>query len=269
MSTSTDWELDGAEGRVVVRVWPNPDARYAVLLAHGYGEHSGRYEHVADHLVEHGATVFAPDHLGHGRSEGQRALVADMEHIVADLHLVADRIRSEHPGLPLVLVGHSMGGLLATRYAQQHHDELAALVLSGPVIGGNPAFEPLLQMDEIPDIPIDPEVLSRDPQVGEAYAADELVYHGPFLKPTLQSLFGAVGAVGSDRGFDELPTLWIHGEEDALAPYEVTKAVWAQLRGPGGQEKVYPGARHEIFNETNRDEVLADVTTFIDGAVKA
>ena len=96
--------------------------------------------------------------------------------------------RADHPGLPVVLVGHSMGGLIAARFAQRYLDELAALVLSGPVVGGNPAFEMLLEMDPIPEIPIDPAILSRDPAVGAAYAADPLVYHGPFHKATLRAL---------------------------------------------------------------------------------
>ena len=158
--------------------------RFITLLAHGYGEHAGRYEHVAAMLVGLGAVVYAPDHLGHGRSSGERALVDDIETLVTDLHAVADRARADHPGLPVVLVGHSMGGLIAARFAQRYLDELAALVLSGPVVGGNPAFEMLLEMDPIPDIPIDPAILSRDPAVGAAYAADPLVYHGPFHKAT-------------------------------------------------------------------------------------
>lgn len=109
-----------------------------------------------------------------------------------------------------------MGGIVAARYAQRWGDELAALVLSAPVIGGNPAFEQLLGMDPIPDVPIDPAVLSRDPAVGEAYAADELVYHGPFARATLESLIGAMSRIAEGPGLGDLPTLWIHGTEDAL-----------------------------------------------------
>src|SRR2546426_543265 len=80
--------------------------------------------------------------------------------------------RAEHPDRPVALIGHSMGGIVAARYAQLYGEELAALVLSGPPLGGNPAFEALLEMDPFPDIPIDPEVLSRNPEVGRAYAED-------------------------------------------------------------------------------------------------
>jgi alpha-beta hydrolase superfamily lysophospholipase len=84
MTTRTEWELTGARGRVVVSTWPNDDARYVALLAHGYGEHVGRYDHVARALVEHGAVVYGPDHLGHGKSEGEPVLIEDVEDLVSD-----------------------------------------------------------------------------------------------------------------------------------------------------------------------------------------
>src|SRR4051794_9534573 len=107
--TSSDLSIDGAEGKIVVRVWPNARARYVALIAHGLGEHSGRYLHVAAHLLEHGAVVYAPDHLSHGRSDGEPGLVRDIDVLVGDLHRLVTQIRKLHPELPLVLVGHSMG----------------------------------------------------------------------------------------------------------------------------------------------------------------
>jgi alpha-beta hydrolase superfamily lysophospholipase len=247
-----------------VHRWSAAEPRCIVLIAHGYGEHAGRYEHVAQRLVEDlGASVHAPDHRGHGRTGGATGLVADGEAITSDLHEVSNAARAAHPGLPVALIGHSMGGLIATRYAQRFGDELAALVLSGPVIGGNPAFEQLLAMDPIPDVPIDPSVLSRDPSVGEAYAADELVYHGPFQRVTLEQLFAAIGRVAEGPSLGDLPTLWIHGSEDELVPLDVTRPAVERLRGTHFEEHIYEGARHEVFNETNRDEVLGDVVAFL------
>jgi alpha-beta hydrolase superfamily lysophospholipase len=236
------------------------------VLAHGYGEHARRYDHVAEALVADGAAVLALDHHGHGQSEGERASVSDPQDFTLDLDALVEQARAEHAGLPLILIGHSMGGLIATRYAQQHSDKLAALVLSGPVIGGNPAFEQLLAMDPIPEVPIDPSILSRDPSVGEAYAADPLIYHGPFRRETLEAMFAAVEQVAAGPRI-EIPTLWIHGELDMLAPLDATRSGAAAIRTDAWQEKVYPGAMHEIFNETNRDEVIGDVIAFIGSAV--
>ncbi|HEV2813150.1 MAG TPA: alpha/beta hydrolase [Solirubrobacteraceae bacterium] len=263
MDTRTESELAGARGRIVVHEWRAADPRFVVLLAHGYGEHAGRYDHVARRLVAEGAAVYAPDHFGHGRSEGERVHVDDGEDFSADLHRVAERARAEHPGLPVVLLGHSMGGLIATRYAQRHPGELDALVLSGPAIGGSPELEMLLTLDPIPDVPIDPAILSRDASVGQAYADDPLVWHGPFKRATLQALVTAVRAVADGPPLGDLPTLWIHGEEDQLIPLAATRDAIERIRGGRLEEKVYPGARHEVFNETNKDEVLDDVVAFI------
>jgi alpha-beta hydrolase superfamily lysophospholipase len=247
-----------------VHRWSAAEPRVIVLIAHGYGEHAGRYAHVAQRLVDDlDAAVYAPDHRGHGRTDGATGLVEDGEAITADLHDVADAARAEHPDLPVVLIGHSMGGLIATRFAQRFGDELTALVLSGPVVGGNPAFEQLLAMDPIPDVPIDPAVLSRDESVGAAYQADELVYHGPFQRTTLEQLFAAIARVAEGPSFGELPLLWIHGSDDQLVPLDVTRPVIERLRGEDHEEHVYAGARHEVFNEINRDEVLDDVVAFL------
>lgn len=259
--------IGGAGGQLAVHVWQQPEPRYVVLLAHGYGEHAGRYAHVAERLVADGGVVVAPDHVGHGESEGERALVADVERVVDDL--AAARAAAAPDDLPVVVIGHSMGGIIATRYLQRCPDGVTGLLMTGPVVGGNPAFEMLAAMDPIPEVPIDPSALSRDPAVGEAYAADPLVYHGPFRKQTLDAMITAVAAIGAGPGFGELPVLWLHGEADQLAPYDVTAAAMAHLRGPATDEKVYPGAQHEILNETNQDEVIADVLAFVAKVVPA
>ena len=266
----TDIDIAGARGKIVVRRWdPEDPPLFVVVLVHGYGEHAGRYGHVATALNEAGAVVYAPDHHGHGRSVGDRAVVDDVDSMAADVAKVVELANREHDEMPVVLVAHSLGGMIATRYVQKQHARIAALVLSAPVIGANPALLALAEKDPIPDVPLDPAVLSRDPKVGEAYAADPLVFHGPYHKKTLNELKATVARIAKDHGFGELPTLWIHGEKDALAPYDVTKKAMAHLRGKVFEEKVYKGAMHEIFNETNQADVLGDVVEFLHRNVHA
>src|SRR3954463_9546231 len=265
--TASSFEIAGTRGRIVVHRWDIDEPRYIALLSHGYGEHARRYDHVAARLNTDGAVVYAPDHYGHGRSDGERALAEDLEGAVEDLHLVAERAAGEHPGLPAVLIGHSMGGLIAARYGQRYGGELAALVLSGPAVGGNPEIEALAEMDPIPDVPIDPAGLSRAPAVGEAYAADPLVYHGPFRRETLLGFGAAVAAVADSGTFGDLPTFWIHGADDQLVPLVHTRPAIEAVRGAWFEEKIYPGARHEVFNETNRDEVIGDVVRYLGRAI--
>ncbi|OFE18947.1 lysophospholipase [Humibacillus sp. DSM 29435] len=258
----TDFRYQGHAGSIFGRRWAGGHTTYVVLLVHGYGEHSGRYEHVAQRLVDDGAVVYAVDHVGHGQSDGEPVLITDFEKVVDDVHLLEMRARSEHPGLPMVLVGHSMGGMIGARYAQQWGADLACTVLSGPVIGSWSALDALLAPEEIPDVPIDPSTLSRDPAVGEAYVADPLVWHGPFKRPTILAIQQAIDAITASGQVDT-PILWLHGEHDQLVPMRESAVGWAALAGQHSSAKSYPEARHEIFNETNQQEVLADVIAFI------
>jgi alpha-beta hydrolase superfamily lysophospholipase len=256
--------FEGRAGRIAVRVWEGPAPTRIVVIAHGYGEHSGRYDHVARALVAGQAAVWCPDLEGHGASAGERAVVTDFEHAVDDLHQVTAMALDGHPGRPVVLLGHSMGGLIAARFAQRYGAELAGLALSGPLIGRYEFAAQLAALPEIPDIAIDPAALSRDPAVGEAYAADPLVYHGPFRRPMLLAIDRALAAVEAGPGLGGLPTLHLHGSDDTQCPLDVTRPGVERLRGSDFAERVYEGAHHEIFNETNRDEVIADVVAFVD-----
>lgn len=268
MTESREWTIDGHGGRLACRTWAgNGEPTHVVLLAHGYGEHAGRYGHVAAGLVDAGAVVHAVDHVGHGKSEGERVVVTDFERVVDDLHAVDLRAREQHPGLPVVLVGHSMGGLIAARYAQRYGDTLTALVLSGPLVGPWEAAPALLALPEMPDVPLDITTLSRDPEVGRVYADDPLVWHGPFKRPTVEAIVRGLAAIESGPPLGALPLLWAHGEADRLVPLDRTRIGVEHLRGERYVERIYPGAQHEIFNETNADEVLADVVAFIRDAV--
>ncbi|MBC2900554.1 alpha/beta hydrolase [Streptomyces cupreus] len=260
--------LAGTHGPIVVREWPRREPRYTALLVHGYGEHVGRYEGVAGVLTGHGAAVFAPDHMGHGKSSGERVVIEDFEDVVSDVHTVADLARTAHPGIPLVMVGHSMGGLISARFAQRYGAELTALVLSGPVIGDWPLPRRLLALDEIPDTPISPGALSRDPEVGASYAADPLVWHGPMKRPTVEAFTRTLETVSKGGDVGPLPLLWLHGDDDRLVPLAGSRAGVQELRGDRLTERVYPGARHEVFHETNKAEVFDDLVHFLDAVLE-
>jgi alpha-beta hydrolase superfamily lysophospholipase len=268
VTTPQTTTLHGHAGALHVARWAVPSARYLAVLCHGYGEHLGRYDHVAAALGDHGAAVVGFDLVGHGRSEGERVLIHDFDQVVDDLEVVIGWARAAVPELPVVLIGHSMGGMIAARYAQRFGAGLTALVLSGPVLGRWEAAEQLVDLDPIPEVPIDPTTLSRDPTVGEAYAQDPLVWHGSFRRETLRALLDGLQRVSDDGPVTGLPTLWIHGEEDQLVPIEPSRAgVRALIPDADRTEATRPGARHEVFNETDQDEVIAEVTAFVDRVV--
>ena len=224
---------------------------------------SAANDHVAAALVRNGAVVYGVDHLGHGKSDGERVLIADFEELASDFHLLDATARREYPGLPVMLLEHSMGGLIAARYAQRYGQTLTAVILSSPLIGQSDAISAMLSLEEIPNVPLDTSALSRDPVVWEAYAADPLVWHGGFKRTTLEATQRTVEAVAAGPSLGELPLLWIHGAADRLVPVERSRIAIEHLRGNPVVERVYPGGRHELFNELNADEVINDMLQFI------
>jgi alpha-beta hydrolase superfamily lysophospholipase len=200
--------------------------------------------------------------VGHGQSDGERALIHDFDPVADDLHLLVESAQSEHPGLPVVLLGHSMGGLVATRYAQRYGEGLGGLVVSAPLVG-DPGTGAMLALYPLPEIPIDPAVLSRDESVQRAYAQDPLVYHGGFRRETLAAMAGALLSSALESQLISGPLLWQHGEADEFVPLEGSRKLIDLLLNADVTTHHYPGARHEIFNETNRDEVTSDVVDWL------
>jgi alpha-beta hydrolase superfamily lysophospholipase len=246
-------------GRVQVHCWSANEVERLVVLLHGYAEHMGRYEHVAQALVARGSAVVGPDHVGHGLSPGERAVVKDFESVVDDLRAVVQITRDD---LPVVMVGHSMGGLIAIRYAQRHREDLAGLVLTSPAVGLGPVVEGWLAASELPSDPIDVAVLSRDPAVGEAYAADPLVYHGGWKRPYLEAYVAADRAIADGPGLGDLPLLYLHGADDQLPPVELARPVVERLAGPDTELHILEGARHELFNELGKAQAIESVASF-------
>jgi alpha-beta hydrolase superfamily lysophospholipase len=260
----TESSFGGQAGTIYTRTWEVDGAHGAVVLVHGYGEHIGRYEHVAKALNDAGWSVHGLDHVGHGRSEGERVMIPDFSPVVEDVRSVVLHARAANPGLPVAMIGHSMGGMIAARYAEVHPGEVAGVVLSGPVIGTWTPVTQLLGYEVIPSDPLDITTLSRDEEVGRVYSQDPYVWHGPFKRRTVLGLMNCLLDIALDADKVTGPVLWQHGEVDQLVPPAGSRRGMALLRNADVTELTYPGARHEIFNETNKDEVLADTAGFLD-----
>jgi alpha-beta hydrolase superfamily lysophospholipase len=264
VDSSADITRDKVGAGIAGRTWGNvPEPDRIVVLVHGYGEHGGRYEEVGRWLAREGAVVYAVDHRGHGRSTGKPALVEDIEVLVDDLAGVVAVARTRHTGLAVALLGHSMGAVVALRYAQRGDHGLAALVLSSPLIGGSPAIEDALADDRLAEVSIDSALRSRDASVGAEHADDPLVYHGLLRRETIEAIFAGARAVVAGPGLGELPTLWLHGEDDGLAPLVASREAIDRIRGDLLEERVYRGARHELLNEINRIDVFEAIAAFL------
>lgn len=250
-----------ADGRLAYRCWPVDGPRGHVVIAHGFAEHGGRYGHVAEALNAASLAVWAPDHRGHGGSQGERANIESVWSAVADLDLFVDLIRKEVPDGPLVLVGHAMGGLIATAYAEEHQDRLSALVLSGALVHIAPELVALADAEDIPDLGL-ADAISRDPAVVQAYKDDPDVYLGPPPRGFLQAA-GQVEEVRGRLADIGLPLLAMHGSADLLVSPQALRDVVAGVSSEDLTAILWPGLWHEIFNEPEKDRVIRSMVEWI------
>jgi alpha-beta hydrolase superfamily lysophospholipase len=250
-----------AEDRLYYQAWPVEPARGHVIISHGFAEHSGRYAHVAAALNEEGLAVWAPDHRGHGQSQGERANIESVWSAVADLDLLVDVVRRAAPDAPVFLVGHSMGGLIAAAYAIEHQDRLHGLALSGALLHIAPELLSLADLPEIPDLGL-ADAVSRDPQVVSAYKEDPLVYLGPPPRGFLEAA-GQVEEVRARLPELTLPVLVMHGSGDLLVSPQALRDVVASVASEDVTSVLWPGLWHEIFNEPERDAVIRTLREWI------
>ncbi len=255
------------------RVWSPDGASPAgrVLLSHGYAEHGGRYRHVAERLTAAGFGVVVPDHRGHGRSEGRWVSAARFDDYVEDLHLVARAAAAEWGDAPTVLVGHSMGGLIAAVYALHHASELRGLVLSAPAVispqvtGAAVAAGRVLSRitPELGVMKLPLRKISRDPEVVAAYLADPLVHPRRVRARLGAEMLRAMEEVAAGLPRLTLPVLAMQGSEDALVDPSAAAYVHARVGSAERALRVYPGLYHEIFNEPEREQVLNDLVEWV------
>ena len=251
--------------------WPCEGARGHVLVVHGLGEHGGRYAALAQDLVAAGHAVSAYDHRGHGRSGGARGVIARADSLCDDLALVIDTLQAEgHP--PTVLLGHSMGGLLAARFVAETlvarpagwKRELPRLVLSSPALdaGLKGAQRALLALmgTLLPSVAVgnglQPEWISRDPAVVQAYRADPLVHDRITARLARFLIEGAAAVRAAALGW-RLQTLLLWGGGDRIVSPEGARAFAAASPASVVTAHEYPGLYHEILNEVERGAVHA------------
>jgi len=251
------------------RAWL-PDAKpvAVIALAHGLGEHLGRYEHVAQRLVSAGYAVYAVDHRGHGRSPGRRANIERFDHVLSDFCAFAGRAARQHPGCDLFLLGHSMGGAIAFAAAPRLQENLRGLVLSAPALAVEdrlPAWQKAgarLLSAVAPNVGVltlEAASISRDPQVVRAYENDPLVHHGSIPARTAVELLDATRTFGAQARRLTVPVLVMHGTADRLVPLGPTRRVHQAIAAKDRTLRYYEGLYHELFNEPERDRVLEDV----------
>ena len=254
---------------VCVTVSPAITPRAVVVIVHGLAEHLGRYDTVTRELNDAGFTVYRFDNQGHGRSEGERGYLDDFQSFIDDADRLVEKARQENPGLPVFMLGHSMGGFITAAYGVKYPGKLAGQVLSGAAVTVLPLFDAFKTIDFKGEPRVKcPNDLSalicRDKAVVTAYDNDPLV-----LKETCQSLLGEVFINGATWLMENLPTydypcLILHGEGDQIVTPEASRFMFDHIASQDKTLKMYPGFYHEILNELGREEVVTDIVGWIE-----
>ncbi|WP_370949333.1 alpha/beta fold hydrolase [Amycolatopsis sp. cg5] len=255
-------EFNGVNGKVHYGHWSPAEPTVLVVFLHGLGEHIGSYGPLTEALTEAGFAVWAADHAGHGRSEGVRVLIDSVDDLVADAATLVGLARAAHPGLPLVLAGHSLGATVATLLAGEA--DPAALVLAGSSLVPDPSggLAVLLASGIDPwELRKDPGEMTRHAGYAQQIRDDPLTWQGGLRMETLRALVEAAPRVADALGELNQPVLLLHGEADDMAP--VAGALRAAELLPDARAVVFPDDRHNILNELDREEVYRVFTTFI------
>lgn len=253
------------------RVWePEGEVRGAIVVVHGLGEHSGRYERTGSLLADAGFSVRSFDLIGFGATGGRRAYVENWSVLLdqVETHMSAAR----ETGLPVILLGHSLGGLISLEYALSERVAPDLLVVSAPALSAGAAWQKMMApvVGAIGPKLMLPnglkgEQLSRDSAVGEQYFADPLVLTKTSARFGAE-MFAAMDRTNAATASLDVPTLVIHGGMDTIVPPPAT-AHLASL--PGVERELYPTLRHESFNEPEGPDVVADIVEWIGKSLSA
>lgn len=260
--------------KLFYRRWPAPQPRAICLLVHGLAEHSGRYGHLAETLARQQVAVLALDHRGHGRSQGRRGDCRSLRQFVEDLHLLAQEARTQlSHSLPLLLVGHSLGGLIALAYAVEHPEGTRAVAVSSPALKLAHETPPLkvawvtAVSSVLPTFPfqngVNPLHLCRDPEVVRAYQTD------PLIHPLITARCAVALRRSMLRSLDlaarlKIPCLILQAGADEIC--DPRAAEQFQSRAPDSfvRFRRYDGFYHELFNEPGRERILGDLCQWLE-----
>ncbi len=251
---------------------PSNEPKAVLLVAHGLAEHSGRYINIVNHFVPKGYAVYGFDQRGHGKSQGQRGYVERFSHFVSDFKTFSDIIHSKHHDAKIFIVGHSVGGTIATAYAVHYQDEFDGLVLSGAALKiGAGVSSGLIIAARVLSLllpkmglgVINASAISQDKTVVDAYVDDPLVYRGKIRARLGAELIKTMQKLPCQMPEINMPILIMHGTADQLSDPEGSQMLYERVSSRDKTLKLYEGFYHEIFNEPGREQVFADMEAWL------
>lgn len=262
--------------KIFYRHYPAEPERACMVIAHGLGEHSGRYGNIIERMLPKGVSVWLPDHRGHGQSGGKRGHILNFSQYLSDLHLsVKQAGRDRNQGVRCFVLGHSMGGLIALYFAQRFAELMDGVIVSSPalgmsieiprakkIIGACMSFmRPSLTMGN----ELDPAGVSHDPEVVNAYKADPLV-HDRVSARFFTEFLAAMETVNAGASSLKAPVLLQVAGDDRLVNARSSVRFFENLTLEDKTLHVYDGLYHEIYNEVKdrREQVLKDLEQWLD-----
>ena len=265
---TTKQEINGIT--ILLRNWLIDNPKATILLVHGYGEHSGRYEETASKLNAAGYSVYSYDRRGEGQSDGLKGHVQSINNHVADL--IEIKMRVDVKG-KFFLMAHSLGGLVSMTYLLDHKPtDIDGVVLSSPFIKIDDGTAPLLQklagiiaaiFPKLPTIGLDVNLISRDPKEVEKYVKDPLVYHGKTNAKTGYEMIKAIKHVQSKFSEFELPFIILHGSEDKLADPQGSKWLYERSASKDKKLTILEGLYHETMREPEKEQFFDGVLDWL------
>lgn len=268
-------QLDGPRGKkLFCQSWvPQHNPRANIIIAHGLAEHSGRYEHVANDLCDAGYAVYALDHLGHGRSEGERCVVKKFNDYVMPLRKFVLSIKKQSPNTPVFVLGHSMGGLIVGTYLLDFQADVDGAILSAPAVMGRrqPSLGAIIKLlftaifsPTTGVLQLDAKGVSRVPAVVQAYIDDPLVYNGPIPAGLMLAMSKAMKQLLQKAPSISLPLLILQGEQDALVHPDGAKRLYERAASVDKQIELFEPSYHEVFNEPEYSQAKTIMLNWLD-----
>eukprot|EP00731_Ephydatia_muelleri_P001909 Em0001g1909a len=263
--------------QLAVTKWrPQSSPKVLLCISHGVGEHMGRYDKLGKYLAEKGVLVYGHDHVGHGNSQGDRVYVNSFNTYVQDTVRHIEDMNKQHPEVPSMLLGHSMGGLVATLVVEQNQSLVSALLLSSPGLDTDPAFgsftytvlqmviaviKRVLPQKEL--LTLDPNFISTIPEEVQMYVEDPLVWHGGMKAGWIYEFGLALTEARANIRSITLPLFLMHGDGDRLVPISASEFIRANIGSQDKQYEVFADNYHEILHDKDQDRAMQLIADWI------
>lgn len=263
----------GAQGvHIYYRIWIPAEPRGLMVLLHGSGEHSGYYSHIGEESLRHQIGLITPDLRGFGKSEGHRGHINHFEEYLDDLEALIILLQDRYPGLPIFLLGHSLGGLIVIRYGQEYYGKAKGVILSSPVLGtGFSILYPLKKMAELlswitPRLPIEPFKWSWSRSILLGSSSESL--HDPLFTIQYTPRWFAEMLQSGVRALSEvakynLPTLILYGQQDTLINQRLLENFFHSIPNDDKGYVMFSDGGHRPLHEHHHEEAVTNIFEWI------